>query len=93
MKGVSYSIICLLMLCCLPAFSQDENQSLLDPVIEEQEFSSFEEGSPESEFISPVTDEGASLEPERQEDIFYPEDAGTTWDMEGEDIPEAEYVE
>ena len=93
MKGLSYSIICLLMMCCLTAFSQEENQPLLDTVNEDQEFSSFEEGSPESEFVSPVTDEGASLEMERQEDIFYPEDTGTAWDMENEDIPEAEYVE
>lgn len=92
MKGFFSSVICGLLLCSLSAMAQFENEPV-DPVINEQEFTSFEEGSPESEFIAPMTDEGASPEIERQEDILYSADPGASWDMESEEIPEAEYTE
>lgn len=93
MKRFSSSVICgLLLLSSLPAMAQFESEPM-DPVINEQEFTSFEEGSPESEFLAPMTDEGASPEIERQEDIIYPDDPGASWDLESEEMPEAEYTE
>lgn len=92
MKSLSYAVICGVLFTCLHSFAQDIEP--IPPVSEEDQFS-YQEGGPESEFVTPMTDEVPYPEIERQEESpFYPvEEDNDSWMMENEEYPEEGLVE
>jgi hypothetical protein len=88
MKPILNLILIHILLTTLHAFAQYDDQSV-DPIIEEQ---IAEEGSFQSEFIPPSSDEvPVPGQIEEQEEMLYPPGEETDWGFGSEELAAEEF--